>query len=63
VGCSDWENGIARIRCPDCGYDYFRPFSCKSFFLCPSCGQKHTLLLGEYLAEDLLLRLPHRQFV
>jgi len=61
--CGDWENGIARIRCPDCGYDYFRPFSCKSFFLCPSCGQKRTLLLGEYLAEDLLLRLPHRQFV
>jgi hypothetical protein len=29
----------------------------------PSCGQKRTLLLGEYLADDLLLRLPHRQFV
>jgi hypothetical protein len=25
--CGDWENGIARIRCSDCGYDYFRPFS------------------------------------
>lgn len=61
--CGHWENGIARIRCTDCGYDYFRPFSCKSFFLCPSCGQKRTLLLGEYLADDLLLRLPHRQFV
>jgi hypothetical protein len=61
--CGDWENGIARIHCSDCSYDYFRPFSCKSFFLCPSCGQKRTLLLGEYLAEDLLLRLPHRQFV
>ena len=61
--CGDWENGIARIRCSDCGYDYFRPFSCKSFFLCPSCGQKRTLLLGEYLADDLLLMLPHRQFV
>ena len=60
--CGDWENGIARIRCSDCGYDYFRPFSCKSFFLCPSCGQKRTLLLGEYLADDLLLMLPHRQF-
>jgi len=63
-GClTDWENGIARIRCAHCGFDYFRPFSCKSFFLCPSCGQKRTLLLGEYLADDLLLRLPHRQFV
>ena len=61
--CGDWKNGVARIRCSDCGYDYFRPFSCKSFFLCPSCGQKRTLLLGEYLAGDLLLLLPHRQFV
>ena len=61
--CGDWSQGIARIRCPDCGYDLFRPFSCKSFFLCASCAQKRTLLLGEYLSEDLLLCLPHRQFV
>jgi hypothetical protein len=31
--------------------------------LCPSCAQKRTLLVGEYLSEDLLLTLPHRQFV
>jgi hypothetical protein len=61
--CDDRLNGVASIRCSDCGFDYFRPFSCKSFFLCPSCGQMRTLLLGEYLAGDLLLRLPHRQFV
>ena len=61
--CGDWNQGIARIRCPDCGYDYFRPFSCKSFFLCPSCAQKRILLLGEYLSGNLLLNLPHRQFV
>ena len=61
--CGDWNQGIARIRCPDCGYDLFRPFSCKSFFLCASCAQKRTLLLGEYLSENLLLCLPHRQYV
>jgi len=61
--CGDWHEGIARIHCPDCGYDLFVQFSCKSFFLCPSCGQKRTLLLGEYLSKDLLLNLPHRQFV
>jgi hypothetical protein len=61
--CGDWRQGIARVRCPDCAYDFFVPFSCKSFHLCPSCGQKRTLLLGEYLSEDLLLQLPHRQFV
>jgi len=65
--------GIARIKCtnPDCGLEYFRPFSCSVFHslvgpphrLCPSCSQKRTLLLGEYMNEQLLLRLPHRQFV
>ena len=61
--CGDWQEGIARVHCPDCSYDFFVPFSCKSFFLCPSCSQKRTLLLGEYLCTDLLLQLPHRQFV
>ena len=59
------------FRCPACGFDRFRPFSCKSYLplggalrrLCPSCAQKRTLLIGEYLSEDLLLRLPHRQAV
>ena len=45
----------ARIRCPDCGYSSFRPFSCKVFHLCPSCDQKRTILYAENLAEDLLM--------
>ena len=63
AGCADWSKGVARIRCEDCGHSYFRPFSCKVFHLCPSCDQKRTLLYAEYLADDLLLDLPHRQFV
>ncbi len=63
TGCADWSKGVARIRCEDCGHSYFRPFSCKVFHLCPSCDQKRALLYAEYLAEDLLLDLPHRQFV
>ena len=43
--------------------DYFRAFSCKVFYLCPSCSQKRTLLFGEYMNERLLLALPHRQMV
>lgn len=63
AACADWSKGVARIRCENCGHSYFRPFSCKVFHLCPSCDQKRTLLYAEYLAEDLLLDLPHRQFV
>jgi hypothetical protein len=63
--CDDYRQGLARIRCsnPGCRHEYFRPFSCKSFFLCPSCSQKRTLLFAEYLDEQLLFPLPHRQFV
>jgi hypothetical protein len=63
--CGDYRRGVARIRCtnPACGHDYFRPFSCKGFYLCPSCSQKRTLLFAEHLTNDVLLELPHRQFV
>ena len=40
-----------------------RPFSCKGFYLCPSCSQKRTLLFAEHLTDEVLLELPHRQFV
>jgi len=65
LGCGDYSRGVARIQCtnPDCRAEYFRPFSCSVFHLCPSCSQKRTLLLGEYMNEQLLLRLPHRQLV
>ena len=63
--CGDYTQGIARIQCtnPDCKYEYFRPFSCKTFYFCPSCSQKRTLLFSQYMNERLLLALPHRQFV
>jgi hypothetical protein len=63
--CGDYRQGVACIRCinPECRHEYFCPFSFKGFFLCPSCSQKRTLLFAEYLDEQLLLTLPHRQFV
>jgi len=65
IGCGDYTQGIARIQCtnPDCKEEFFRPFSCKGFYLCPSCSQKRSLLFSEYMHEQLLLLLPHRQFV
>jgi hypothetical protein len=63
--CGDWLQGIARIKCTndECKHEYFRPFSCKQWYLCPSCHQKRLLLLAEHLSQDVMLRLPHRQFV
>ena len=59
LACGDYLNGVARIRCTnlECGHDYFRPFSCKGFYLCPSCSQKRTILMAEHLTEEVLLRL------
>jgi hypothetical protein len=37
--------------------------SCRGFHLCPSCSQKRFLLFSEYLDEQLLLALQHRQAV
>ena len=63
--CGDWDEGIARIQCTnkECGNEIFRPFSCKGFYLCPSCHQKRLLLLSEHLVNNVLIRYPHRQFV
>ena len=65
IKCGDYKEGVARIKCQnlECGYDYFVPLSCLCFYLCPSCHQKRTLLFGEQLAHEVLLNLPHRQFV
>lgn len=65
IDCGDYLKGMARIRCTnsDCVHDYFRPFSCKGFYVCPSCSQKRTILMAEHLTEEVFLRLPHRQFV
>ncbi|MBA7716504.1 hypothetical protein ES703_125577 [subsurface metagenome] len=62
ISCGDYTQGIARIQCtnPECKEEFFRPFSCKGFHLCPSCSQKRTLLFAEYAANELLLLLPHR---
>lgn len=53
IDCGDYNRGIARIKCtnPECGHEYFRPFSCKSFYICLSCSQKRTLILSEYLTN------------
>jgi len=48
--------GVTCIRYTnaDCRSEYFRPFSCEVFHLCPSCSQKGTLLFAEFMNEQLL---------
>ncbi len=65
ITCGDYTKGIARIQCSNsqCRHEIIRPFSCKRFYFCPSCSQKRSILFGEHISNEVLLRLPHRHFV
>ncbi len=64
IECGDYTKGFAGIKRsnPDCREECIRPFSCKVFYLCPSCSQKRTLLLGEQMNKRLLLRQDNYAF-
>ena len=52
--CPGFENGFARIRCPDRAEEYLLAFSCKTRELCPSCAAKRSVATTTLLAEDVL---------
>ena len=61
--CGDLHKGFARIHCDNCGHDYLLAFSCKTRYFCPSCHQKRMLAFGEWIQEQVLAQVPHRQYV
>ena len=61
--CGDLREGFARVRCPDCGKEFFVAFSCKQRCCCPSCDQKRALLPGMRLTEEVFAPVGHRQWV
>jgi hypothetical protein len=63
LDCGILEHGLARVRCSQCGKDFFVAFSCKTRFFCPSCAQKRTLLWASWIKDNVLHNVPHRQWV
>jgi hypothetical protein len=63
IECGDPHHGFARIYCDACGHDYLLAYSCKTRYFCPSCHQKRVLLYGEWVEENVLEPVPHRQYV
>ena len=63
LDCGNPKCGFARIRCPDCGEERLLYFSCRSRGFCPSCHAKRLEEWGEWMREELLLDVPHRQVV
>jgi len=63
LDCGLYENGFARIRCPDCAEEYLLAFSCKTRELCPSCAANRSAATAALLAEDVLEEVAHAQWV
>ncbi len=63
LDCGLFENGFARIRCPECAKEYLLAFSCKTRELCPSCAAKRSAATAALLADDVLEEVGHAQWV
>ena len=63
LDCGLYENGFARIRCPECAEEYLLAFSCKTRELCPSCAAKRSAATAALLAEDVIEEVGHTQWV
>lgn len=63
LDCGNPRCGFARLRCPDCHAEHLLMFSCRTRGFCPSCHAKRLEEWGEWMREELLLDVPHRQVV
>ena len=63
LDCGLFENGFARVQCPDCYAEYLLAFSCKTRELCPSCAARRAAATAVLLADDVLEEVGHAQWV
>ena len=63
LDCGDLHHGFARVRCGDCGHEFFVPFSCHGRNFCPSCHQKRVVEFGEFLCTTVMAKVSHRHIV
>ncbi len=63
IECGDPHYGFARIYCDACGHDYLLAYSYKTRYFCPSCHQKRVLLYADWVEENVLAPVAHRQYV
>jgi len=61
--CGVLTHGFTRLRCADCTFERLPPFSCKRRGFCPSCGGRRMAERGAYLVDEVLPRVPVRQWV
>ena len=63
LGCGILAKGFACAHCDGCSKDFLVAFSCKGRGICPSCNQRSMVETAAHLVDNVLPRLPFRQFV
>lgn len=63
LDCGDVRHGFARLRCGECRSEFLLAFSCKRRYFCPSCHQKRVVLFAERVEQEVLEKVPIRQYV
>lgn len=61
--CGVLAHGFTRLRCRDCTFERLVPFSCKRRGFCPSCGGRRLAERAASLVDEVLPRVPVRQWV
>ncbi len=61
--CGILANGFLRLTCDGCARDTLAAFSCKRRGICPSCGTRRMAETAAYLVDNILRRVPVRQWV
>jgi hypothetical protein len=61
--CGILAHGFARAYCSACGHDFLIAFSCKGRDVCPSCATRRMVETAAHLTDQVLPRVPCRQWV
>jgi hypothetical protein len=61
--CGILAHGFLRLRCAGCGHEKLVAFSCKRRGICPSCGARRMAESAAYLVDQVIPRVPVRQWV
>jgi hypothetical protein len=63
LACGILAKGFACARCEDCHREFLLAFSCKRRGVCPSCNTRTMVETAANLIDNILPRVPIRQFV
>ena len=61
--CGILAHGFLRVRCAHCAHEKLVAFSCKRRGFCPSCGTRRMAESAAHLVDQVIPRVPIRQWV